>query len=252
MAAARGPRRRRGRGRDPGRSPAERRGRAATRVRHRTGTAGGGLAGRRPGGRAHRARRAVLGRCRARPGRSGRRGARRAGRPRWPGSRAGCSATSAGSTSPGWVPGRPAPLVTRLWPRPRTGSPALPGVVRRGGAGPLPRRPRQRGLASRPRAQVARRHRHRRAHPGRSPAVADAPAHRDAGPSPTSSPTPRPGAGQRRPAGDGRRQPAGLAHAVPKTRGPARSRISAQWRWTSRQGEPDRNPSYYAPRHYTS
>ena len=41
-------------------------------------------------------------------------------------------------------------------------------------------------------------------------------------------------------------------HAVPKTRGPARSRISAQWRWTSRRGEPDRNPSYYAPRHYTT
>jgi alkylated DNA repair dioxygenase AlkB len=40
-------------------------------------------------------------------------------------------------------------------------------------------------------------------------------------------------------------------HAVPKTRGPARSRVSAQWRWTSRRGEPDRNPSYYAPRHYT-
>ncbi len=39
-------------------------------------------------------------------------------------------------------------------------------------------------------------------------------------------------------------------HAVPKTRGPARSRISAQWRWTSRRGEPDRNPSYYAPRFY--
>jgi alkylated DNA repair dioxygenase AlkB len=40
-------------------------------------------------------------------------------------------------------------------------------------------------------------------------------------------------------------------HAVPKTRGPSWSRISAQWRWTSRRGQPDRNPSYYAPRHYS-
>ncbi len=39
-------------------------------------------------------------------------------------------------------------------------------------------------------------------------------------------------------------------HAVPKTRA-SRSRISAQWRWTSRRGRPDGNPSYYAPRHYT-
>ncbi len=39
-------------------------------------------------------------------------------------------------------------------------------------------------------------------------------------------------------------------HAVPKTRGPVRSRISAQWRWTSRRGAPDLNPSYYAPRTY--
>jgi alkylated DNA repair dioxygenase AlkB len=40
-------------------------------------------------------------------------------------------------------------------------------------------------------------------------------------------------------------------HAVPKSRAPVRSRISAQWRWTSRRGQPDRNPSYYAPRHYS-
>ncbi len=40
-------------------------------------------------------------------------------------------------------------------------------------------------------------------------------------------------------------------HAVPKVRGRSRSRISAQWRWTSRRGRPDTNPSYYAPRHYS-
>lgn len=39
-------------------------------------------------------------------------------------------------------------------------------------------------------------------------------------------------------------------HAVPKTRHPVRSRISVQWRWTSRRGERDRNPGYYAPRRY--
>ncbi|MGI9052431.1 MAG: alpha-ketoglutarate-dependent dioxygenase AlkB [Ilumatobacteraceae bacterium] len=40
-------------------------------------------------------------------------------------------------------------------------------------------------------------------------------------------------------------------HAVPKARGRVRSRISAQWRWTSRRGERDRNPSYFAPRHFS-
>jgi alkylated DNA repair dioxygenase AlkB len=40
-------------------------------------------------------------------------------------------------------------------------------------------------------------------------------------------------------------------HAVPKVRARTRSRISAQWRWTSRRGRPDTNPSYYAPRHYS-
>jgi len=48
----------------------------------------------------------------------------------------------------------------------------------------------------------------------------------------------------------GRSQSAWL-HTVPKTPGPSRSRISAQWRWTSRRGQPDLNPSYYAPRHYS-
>lgn len=39
-------------------------------------------------------------------------------------------------------------------------------------------------------------------------------------------------------------------HAVPKVAGPCGSRISAQWRWTSRRGRPDTNPSYSAPRRY--
>jgi alkylated DNA repair dioxygenase AlkB len=37
-------------------------------------------------------------------------------------------------------------------------------------------------------------------------------------------------------------------HAVPQLRSPCRSRISAQWRWTSKRGRPDANPSYFAPR----
>jgi alkylated DNA repair dioxygenase AlkB len=47
----------------------------------------------------------------------------------------------------------------------------------------------------------------------------------------------------------GRCQSAWL-HAVPKVSGRCRSRISAQWRWTSRRGAPDTNPSYYAPRYF--
>jgi alkylated DNA repair dioxygenase AlkB len=43
---------------------------------------------------------------------------------------------------------------------------------------------------------------------------------------------------------------AGWLHAVPKTATPCRSRISAQWRWTSRRGRRDNNPSYYAPRYF--
>lgn len=48
----------------------------------------------------------------------------------------------------------------------------------------------------------------------------------------------------------GRCQAAWL-HAVPKPYGRVRSRISAQWRWTSRRGRPDTNPSYYAPRYFS-
>lgn len=47
----------------------------------------------------------------------------------------------------------------------------------------------------------------------------------------------------------GRCQAAWL-HAVPKVAGHCRSRISAQWRWTSRRGRRDGNPSYYAPRYF--
>ena len=39
-------------------------------------------------------------------------------------------------------------------------------------------------------------------------------------------------------------------HGVPKVRGRCGSRISAQWRWTSRRGNRDTNPSYYAPRYF--
>jgi alkylated DNA repair dioxygenase AlkB len=48
----------------------------------------------------------------------------------------------------------------------------------------------------------------------------------------------------------GRCQAAWL-HAVPKVSGRVRSRVSAQWRWTSRRGRRDPNPSYYAPRHFS-
>ena len=48
----------------------------------------------------------------------------------------------------------------------------------------------------------------------------------------------------------GRCQAAWL-HAVPKVRVRTASRVSAQWRWTSRRGRRDNNPSYYAPRHFT-
>lgn len=48
----------------------------------------------------------------------------------------------------------------------------------------------------------------------------------------------------------GRCQAAWL-HAVPKVRTPRRSRISLQWRWTSRRGRRDPNPTYSAPRHFS-
>lgn len=39
-------------------------------------------------------------------------------------------------------------------------------------------------------------------------------------------------------------------HGVPKLDRPCGSRISVQWRWTSRRGRPDTNPKYSAPRRY--
>jgi alkylated DNA repair dioxygenase AlkB len=48
----------------------------------------------------------------------------------------------------------------------------------------------------------------------------------------------------------GRAQAAWL-HAVPKVDGGCRSRISVQWRWTSRTGRRDPNPPYSAPRHFS-
>jgi len=47
----------------------------------------------------------------------------------------------------------------------------------------------------------------------------------------------------------GRCQAAWL-HAVPKVQGRCRSRISAQWRHTSRRGRRDPNPGFYAPRRF--
>jgi alkylated DNA repair dioxygenase AlkB len=40
-------------------------------------------------------------------------------------------------------------------------------------------------------------------------------------------------------------------HGVPKTRHAVRGRISAQWRYTTKRGRPDTQPSYYAPREFS-
>jgi alkylated DNA repair dioxygenase AlkB len=48
----------------------------------------------------------------------------------------------------------------------------------------------------------------------------------------------------------GRCQAAWL-HAVPKVSGACGSRISVQYRWTSRRGRKDPNPPYSAPRHFS-
>ena len=79
--------------------------------------------------------------------------------------------------------GRPATAATPPWSTSQDWiSRRYQVSLRRGGAGPLPQRARQRRLAPRPRAQVARRHRHRRAHPGRPATVDGAAADRRAGP----------------------------------------------------------------------
>jgi len=48
----------------------------------------------------------------------------------------------------------------------------------------------------------------------------------------------------------GGRCQAGWLHTVPKLPSRCASRVSAQWRWTSRRGRPDTNPSYFAARHF--
>jgi alkylated DNA repair dioxygenase AlkB len=40
-------------------------------------------------------------------------------------------------------------------------------------------------------------------------------------------------------------------HGVPAAPGTARPRISLTWRWTSRHGRPDTNPTYYEGRHFS-
>ena len=49
----------------------------------------------------------------------------------------------------------------------------------------------------------------------------------------------------------GGRSQADWLHAVPKVHGRVRSRISAQWRWTSKHGHRDTNPNFSAPRHFS-
>ena len=49
----------------------------------------------------------------------------------------------------------------------------------------------------------------------------------------------------------GGRSQADWLHAVPKVHGRVRSRISAQWRWTSRHGRRDTTPGFNAPRHFS-
>jgi alkylated DNA repair dioxygenase AlkB len=40
-------------------------------------------------------------------------------------------------------------------------------------------------------------------------------------------------------------------HALPQSRVPMRERVSVQWRWTSKRGRPDTNPSFFAPRRFS-
>jgi hypothetical protein len=49
----------------------------------------------------------------------------------------------------------------------------------------------------------------------------------------------------------GGRSQADWLHAVPKAHGRVRSRISAQWRWTSKHGRRDTNPGFSAPRRFS-
>jgi len=49
----------------------------------------------------------------------------------------------------------------------------------------------------------------------------------------------------------GGRAQADWLHGVPPVPGLHTGRISAQWRWTSRTGPPERGPGYRAPRNYS-
>jgi alkylated DNA repair dioxygenase AlkB len=49
----------------------------------------------------------------------------------------------------------------------------------------------------------------------------------------------------------GGRTQADWLHAVPKVRGRVTSRVSGQWRWTSKRGRRDTNPGFYAPRNFS-
>ena len=49
----------------------------------------------------------------------------------------------------------------------------------------------------------------------------------------------------------GGRAQADWLHGVPPVRGLHTGRISAQWRWTSRTGPPERGPGYRAPRNFS-
>jgi alkylated DNA repair dioxygenase AlkB len=49
----------------------------------------------------------------------------------------------------------------------------------------------------------------------------------------------------------GGRAQADWLHGVPGVVS-RRGRISAQWRWTSKTGRPEKGPGYFAPRHYSS
>ena len=168
-----------------------------------------------------------------------------------PGSRAGSSATSGGSMSPGSARGSPGIGATPRWPRSSTGSAAVTGcgstawrwrttgtsetawrsTVTESSGGSTTRSSAcsRSALAARGCVKPL----------GRRDLDDDTAGAIDLSPA----------------SGDllvmGGRCQAGWLHAVPKVRGRVRSRVSAQWRWTSRRGERDRNPSYFAPRHFS-
>ena len=104
----------------------------------------------------------------------------------------------------------------------------------------------QRGLPPRPRAALPRRHRHRCADDGRPATVADATDPRTTGPRVDADDDMTDVIDLAPASGDlfvmGGRCQADWLHAVPKVRGRVRSRVSAQWRWTSRRGHARHQP----------